>query len=255
MIFVVDIGNSRIKWGTYAQGRVRDTGEVEHGGERAAALEAVTGALPAAAERVVVANVGGDALATELGAAVRARHGIAVALAATRPAACGVRCAYADPARLGVDRWAALIGAYEPGAGPWVVVDAGTTVTVDVLGADGGHAGGLILAGPELAAESLVGRTARITRYSVRDVARPPAATLFGRDTGPAVVHGALLASAAVVDRAVAAATLLLGAAPRVILTGGLGPTLATWLETAAEPRADLVLEGLGRLAAASEEG
>ncbi len=254
MIFVVDIGNSRLKWATYDAGRVRDAGGAAHGPARAEALDALARALPAGAERVVVANVGGAEIAAELEAAVHARHGIAVDFAATRAAACGVRCAYADPSRLGVDRWAALIGAYEPGGGHLVVVDAGTTVTVDALAGDGGHLGGLILAGPELVTEALAGRTARIAQYPVRGTPRPDARALFGRDTGPAVVHGALLAAAAGVDRAVGVAAGLLDAAPRVILTGGMASTLAGWLETAVEARPDLVLEGLGRLAAASEE-
>lgn len=254
MIFVVDVGNSRVKWGTYAEGRVVDAGRAAHREGRTAALEALADALPGAAERVVVANVGGDAIAAELEAALTVRGGVDVTFAATRHAAGGVRCAYADPSRLGVDRWAALVGAHAAGAAASVVVDAGTTVTIDVLAADGAHLGGLIVAGPELSTQALAQRTARIPRYDVRDTRRPEPAALFGRDTEQAVVHGALLAAAAAVDRAAGAAAGLLGGAPRVILTGGMADTLADWLETRVELSPDLVLEGLGRLADAGEE-
>lgn len=253
MIFVVDIGNSQLKWGSWTADGVAATGRAEHGQMRTAAIEALTRAVPSTAERVVVANVGGREIGEEIEAAVGSRHGVDVVFAATRASACGLRCAYAEPSRLGVDRWAALAGAFTAGR-DCVVVDAGTTVTVDVLGGDGLHRGGLILAGPELVTESIAHRTARIVHFAVRDTRRPEPAALFGRDTEPAVVHGALLAAAAGVDRAVAAAADLLASAPRVILTGGLGPTLADWLETRVEHRPDLVLEGLGRLAAASEE-
>lgn len=254
MIFVVDAGNSRVKWGTYRDGHVVDAGGAAHGASRAAALDALADALPRAAGRVVVANVGGAALGAELESALTARGARDITFAATRRVACGVRCAYAEPSRLGVDRWAALVGAHASGARACVVVDAGTTVTIDALAADGVHVGGLIVAGPELATEALSQRTARIARYDVRDTRRPDAGALFGRDTGTAVAHGALLAAAATVDRAVSAAAGLLGPAPHVILTGGMAGTLADWLEARAELRPELVLEGLGRLAAAAEE-
>ncbi|NDF74787.1 MAG: type III pantothenate kinase, partial [Betaproteobacteria bacterium] len=60
---------------------------------------------------------------------------------------CGVRNGYSDPTRLGADRWAALIGAYALGLVPGVIVSAGTALTVDMMGADGRFAGGIIVPG------------------------------------------------------------------------------------------------------------
>ena len=59
----------------------------------------------------------------------------------------GVRCAYADPARLGVDRWVAVLAAYHAAHGAACVLDAGTAVTFDAVAADGRHLGGLIFPG------------------------------------------------------------------------------------------------------------
>ena len=59
----------------------------------------------------------------------------------------GVKNAYRDPGRLGVDRWMALIAASEMASGNVIVIDAGSAITVDLLRADGQHLGGAILPG------------------------------------------------------------------------------------------------------------
>ena len=51
---------------------------------------------------------------------------------------------YEEPARLGVDRWAAMIGARMSCAGALCVVDSGTATTVDVIQAERAAIGGAI---------------------------------------------------------------------------------------------------------------
>ncbi len=63
------------------------------------------------------------------------------------PQALGVRNAYREPERLGVDRWMALIAASELERGDVIVIDAGSAITLDLLRADGKHLGGAILPG------------------------------------------------------------------------------------------------------------
>ena len=75
---------------------------------------------------------------------------------------CGVRSSYAEPAQLGADRWAALIGARRRYAGPCAVVNAGTTMTVDALSAEGIFLGGFIVPGLELMREALARNTAQL---------------------------------------------------------------------------------------------
>ena len=55
--------------------------------------------------------------------------------------------AYAEPSRLGVDRWLALLGAAESTKRDAIVIDAGSAITLDLLRADGQHLGGAILPG------------------------------------------------------------------------------------------------------------
>src|SRR5204863_1090099 len=149
---LVDIGNTRIKWALYDGERLAQHGSAVHRGAVDAALRAFAAALPRELARVVVANVAGDALERALRAAVGSR---AVDFVATSAERFGVRCAYAEPQRLGVDRWVAVLAAHSLAAGAACVIDAGTAVTFDAVAADGAHLGGLILPGARLLAAAL----------------------------------------------------------------------------------------------------
>jgi type III pantothenate kinase len=76
---------------------------------------------------------------------------------------------------------------------------------------------------------------------------------LLGASTDEAVAKGALVATAAALDRAVAAVEAELATAPAVFLTGGDAERLAAWLETPTRFSADLVLAGLAYMARSRE--
>lgn len=61
--------------------------------------------------------------------------------------ALGVINGYAEPGRLGSDRWMALLGAAAMGCGDYMIIDAGSAITLDLLRANGRHLGGAILPG------------------------------------------------------------------------------------------------------------
>ena len=74
---------------------------------------------------------------------------------------------------LGVDRWLALVAAWNMVRQPAVVADLGTAATLDFVAGDGRHVGGYIVPGPGLMAKALARDTARV-RVS-GDLARGPA--------------------------------------------------------------------------------
>lgn len=264
MIVVADIGNTRIKWARAEGGQVIAPGRAAHGGapERAfAALVADVDSLaqttPAVGpqalvpDRLVAASVSAAAFRARFTELTRMRWGIEVQWVQSAASGFGVRCGYHDYSRLGVDRWVALIAARRLERSGVCIVDAGTTVTFDAMDADGAHLGGLIMPGPRLSARALDAGTAGIGPTQLR-LERPRGLALLGRSTEEAVSHAALLAVAAAVDRAVSVVAAAWGAPPRVLLTGGDGPTLAAWLECVPQYRADLVLEGLAYIVSQS---
>ena len=253
MAVLVDVGNTRIKWASLERGRLLNRGSVVHRDSLDAAIAALDAALPAK-PRIIVSNVAGEAIAGRLEALAAKRPGASRELVTTSAERFGVRCAYADPSRLGVDRWVAVLAAYHAQqARAACVLNAGTAVTFDAVDAGGAHLGGLILPGASLLAAALDRHTSKIGRTAPA-TAVAHGLELLGRNTDAAVGHGAWLALAAALDRAVATVASALGAFPVVYLTGGDAEALRGWLETQVELRADLVLEGLKLFAGARAE-
>jgi type III pantothenate kinase len=240
----VDIGNTRIKWAVVEHGELAQHGRAMHRGSSDHACEALGAAVSGAIERVVASNVADEVFAARLARLALERWQLEVEFVATAAQGYGVRCAYRNPARLGVDRWVALVATRARVQGSACVVDAGTTVTFDALDADGAHLGGLIMAGPRLVAAALNTGTRGIGQTEALD-GRPPGLAQLGRNTDEAVSHGSMLSLAAAVDRAAALVTEAAAAPTTLLLTGGEGPRLQPWLETRAEYRPHLVLEGL----------
>ncbi|MBK1681578.1 type III pantothenate kinase [Rhodocyclus tenuis] len=234
MIVAIDAGNSRIKWGIWADGGWGGMGALETAD--AAGLVAVASGWPADA-RIAVCNVAGEGVAAALRAALGARADAARWL---RPGLrqCGVESRYLPPERLGADRWAALIGARARVSSACLVVCAGTATTIDVLDADGVFQGGLIVPGVDLMRRSLAGATALLP-YADGEFADLP------RCTQDAIASGCLHAQAGAVERLYRQ----LPAGSPCLLSGGSAPALAAHLALPVRRIDNLVLEGLARFA------
>jgi type III pantothenate kinase len=252
MIVLVDIGNTRLKWATLEGRKLVRRGSAVHRDSVDAAIAALANALPPRAH-VIAANVAGAGIEDRLRALVASRRAASLELVATSAERFGVRCAYAEPSRLGVDRWVAVLAAFHAAGGAACAIDAGTAVTFDAVDGAGLHLGGLIFPGARLLAGALDRNTSNIGRTAeAPTVAR--GLDLLGRTTDAAVGNATWLALAAALDRAVATVERALGARPAVFLTGGDAEPLQGWLETQAELRADLVLEGLALFAEPREQ-
>jgi type III pantothenate kinase len=158
-----------------------------------------------------------------------------------------LRIAYAQPERLGVDRFLALLAAQVHGAGHWLVVGVGTALTVDLLDARGRHRGGRIAPSPMLMREALHARAAQLPDSGGAYVE-------FAADTPDALASGCEGAAAGLVERSLRAATTLLGSPPRLLLHGGGASSLQPQFEEAILAPA-LVLQGLARWACAERSG
>ncbi len=248
MKLLVDAGNSRLKWALWDGRRLSSPGRCPSRSDPAGAVRALVSAAPEQLEGVLVANVAGAWMADAL------RRGLARTCAhppvflAPTGTALGVRCAYANPGRLGVDRWVAVIAAFHHVSGAALVVDAGTAVTIDAVAADGRHLGGLILAGRELMARALHRDTTGIGRTHLHALPGEAEAA-FGQSTDDAVSFGAAWALVGAVERAWAAAAQAFGERPPLLLTGGGAPELLPYLGGTVEHRPQLLLEGLALFA------
>ena len=233
--WLFDLGNTRLKCARLGEdGRIGEVHALAHdAGDWATALDAL---LPARVDVAWVASVAAPALTSALADALAARAG-AVSFARTQAAACGVRIAYAQPHKLGVDRFLALIGARARIPGPALLCGVGTALTIDLLDADGLHRGGRLAPSPTVMREALHARAAQlpVDGGTYAD---------FASDTEDALASGCEGAAAALVRDSLDAARRLLGAAPTVHLHGGGAPALLPRLPQA-QHAPDLVLAGL----------
>lgn len=181
-------------------------------------------------------------------ASLLAARGCPARRARTQAEAAGVRIAYAEPSRLGVDRFLALLAAHARGPGPWLLVSAGSALTVDLLDETGRHHGGVIAPSPEHMRAALAARFPALA-YAGGE------ARAFAADTADALAGGSLGAAAGLVERSLREATHRLGRAPTVLLGGGGAARLAETIDFQAVPAPALVLEGLAVYAMQAGEG
>ena len=230
-----DIGNSRVKWGAWdgtcwvAEGNIPSGAELPV--DWIAAVPRPSG--------IWIASVSSEERVAQLGRACETAFGLLPVRVQTQASAGGVRCAYADPARLGVDRWLALVAAFLETGGPAIVFDCGTAITVDAVRADGEHLGGLIMPGIALMRRALYGSTANIPDEGDGDVG------LLARDTRSAVSGGSLYAAVAFMQHVAAELRTYLGARTRILLAGGDAERLRPLLSPDFEWRPRLVLDGM----------
>jgi type III pantothenate kinase len=253
MILLVEAGNSAIKW---AWGNVVDADHVsrawyrEHPDHAALFMRAWSGLeVP---DRVVVANVGGDALQSALDDWVMRHWQLEVEYIAAQANAFGVVNAYPEPHRLGADRWAALVAARHRCQGSVCIVDAGTAITIDVLSQEGCHLGGLIIPGIRMMQQALAGFT-HIDADVSNDLLHPEA--LLAKDTESAIAAGSFNTAIAVIDRTVQAITAELTGAMHCILSGGDADKIAGHLQAQYELDATLVLTGIAIIADGTQPG
>ncbi len=240
---VVDIGNTRVKWARFANARLQRQHAAVHAGWRSQDFEKHLLRPARGIERILVASVAGAQLNRAFAAAARRVLGVTPKFVSTRRHLAGVSTAYAQPWRLGVDRFVAVIGAHHRVPRRAVcVIDIGTAMTIDLVDATGQHLGGSIIPGPQLMVESLLKSTSGIRHRSGGKIR---SRSLFARDTRAAIEQGADFAVAAAVDHAVAEARQAFGAAPLVLLTGGAAEAIQPLIQSAHTLVPDLVLRGL----------
>ncbi|MBW7931865.1 MAG: type III pantothenate kinase [Gammaproteobacteria bacterium] len=243
MKLLVDFGNTRVKWAWLEDGELRDPQGFVHEGVTAQALAARM-ADGRTVDEVRVASVAAPERSRELCLALEAALRAPVHQAHTSAAAAGVRCAYHEPAQLGVDRWLAMVAAYAHHRSAACVVDAGTAWTIDVVQADGRHLGGLIVPGPGLMRRALLGTTGGIASSARLLPDSGDHAGAWGRDTDACMRLGAWRAGAALVESCMAS-LVGHGEVPVLVLSGGDAGGLMPMLSGPVHHHPLLVLEGL----------
>lgn len=234
---LIDLGNSRLKWALADDSGVVLGEPVAHSasgfGDLLPLWEAAAGS-----QRALLASTAltlTDALCRDIGA----RLNIDTEVFQSPKQAIGIRSAYDQPQTLGSDRFLAMAAARRHCDGAFLLCDAGTALTLDLVDEDGQHLGGLIVPSPLLMRESLHRGTAGVR---TGDSAR---LREFARNTDDAVWSGVCMASIALIEHSHRKALLGVGDHVDLLLSGGSMPLLVQHLDIPHRTLPNLVLEGL----------
>ena len=189
MDLLVDIGNSRVKWG-YNDNRLELGVPVIYqdcGFE--ARLFAAWRALPKSPRRMAISCVASKAVLDQVKTiAMDLWPSLSIIQAHSVAEAYGVQNAYEYPEKLGVDRWLCLIAARHYWTESVCIVDCGTAITIDAMDRNGCHLGGLICPGLNLMKQSLSKGTANLQLSAQSGLPN------LARNTSDAIDNGALYA-------------------------------------------------------------
>lgn len=242
----LDAGNTRVKWQLWEKGAMKKAGAFAHYGRFEVLEDTLTQEF-----QVFASQVESVGLACVLNA--DARHcliqaleqcfSVPVRFAEVSKTFLGFSCAYEDVNRLGVDRWLASLAAFRYYQSPVLVVSCGSALTIDATTQCGQHLGGYILPGLAMAQKALLGDTHAV-RFDPDDAKLD--SLEYGRDTASAVNNGLLLQASAIISEAWQRFSCSrMQNTPRLVLTGGDAPLIASHLTINVELHDDLVLQGL----------
>ncbi|MEQ1557648.1 MAG: type III pantothenate kinase [Methyloglobulus sp.] len=235
MNLLVDMGNSRLKWGISNGLDIVQGIPIANTQINLNTLAQLWREIPSP-EKIAVSCVSTGTLFDQvLLAANTLWPQISVFRAKSVASALGVTNAYQEPGKLGVDRWLCMVSAYQNFQKALCIVDCGTAITVDLVDVSGKHLGGLISPGLNLMKESLAKRTAYLKL--------PDATYPFGLavKTDAAIHNGTLSAACGMIE-------YILKNQPdtlQLIVTGGDAQVVASHLYREAFIDPDLVLRGL----------
>ena len=242
MILELDCGNSFIKWRVLgADGATPVDGGVA--ASDADLIACLSDAEKFQLKKCRLVSVRTQEETESLIASLVNAFGVSVARAVSTREMSGVRNGYEDFERLGLDRWLALLGGFYLASGACLVLDFGTAITADFVGADGEHLGGFICPGLPLMRNQLRTHTRRI-RYDDMAAERAHESLEPGRTTVEAVERGCMLMLRGFVLTQLELARQYWGKDFVVFLTGG-DANLVSGVVPAARVVPDLVFVGL----------
>ncbi|MXZ45169.1 MAG: type III pantothenate kinase [Gammaproteobacteria bacterium] len=223
----LDVGNSYTKWRVGKHRGCMVTGELPK--------------LQGEVARVRVSTVAASDV--QLSQQLIQTFGVKPEFAKTTKTLAGVQNGYDQVTQLGVDRWLALVAAWNRVQCDLLVFDFGTALTADYVRADGSHLGGYIVPGRNTMRTAL-GQCTRDVQVSDDAISslhdQPPA-----RNTNDAVNFGLAHVHLGWVNRCIEVGTQIFRVQPTLIFTGGELTLREALQHLPSHHFPDLVLEGL----------
>lgn len=162
MKLLVDFGNTRLKWALWKDGKHAMGGVFAHVDTSLEAALSSNWAALSQPQAILVASVVSAEREQELSQLIDVHFDCTPEFVRSPAAAIGIRNAYTEPQRLGVDRFLGLAALHASAQRAQILVSCGTALTLDAIDASGRHLGGLIAPSPGLMRKALSSGTARV---------------------------------------------------------------------------------------------
>ena len=238
-VFEFDAGNTRLKWRVLDSGQEYQSGILINGAGWSEVLPALLKQLEPI-DHVRGGIVSGKERKATISHVVSKVLNLQVEFAAVNDGWKGLKLAYPDESKLGVDRWLAMLAVHQqyPDRN-FMAIDCGTALTVDLVRSGGVHLGGYLVPGVQLMQQVLLSGTADIKQLDmdVLSTFEP------GTNTRACIGHGILAMMTGMVEKGLSC----LGDNPLIVLTGGDGGLLKSYLSAKVDviERPSLVMDGL----------
>jgi type III pantothenate kinase len=250
----IDIGNRRVKWTDqhldWQQSHVDDKSPVSVSRVAETGLRSLGDVLNdqfgelQTPEAIWISCVSAPPLRTEIGAVCESLWQATPRFIEIQAGNFELDVGYRKPSTLGVDRWIAMVaGRRLVGPRPFVVIDAGTAVTLDFVDANGKFNGGIIFPGLLTMIESLNSNTGNI-RVGVTPGTTADASWV-NTSTEAAVASGATLSVVSTVDCGIDHHLSCCSEEPQILVTGGDAEMIKSMSRHDMQHQPDLVLAGI----------
>jgi type III pantothenate kinase len=248
-LLAIDVGNTRLKWALY-QSPAPNSPVLAQGAEFLENIDKLADGSWAQLEApdfMIGCAVAADAVKRRVEEQMEELWDVPAQWVVASAAEAGLVNGYDHPARLGADRWVAMIGAWHRmlalgPAQPLVVVMVGTAVTVEAVDVDGKFLGGFILPGHGIMLRALESGTAglHVPTGDVRE---------FPTNTSDALTSGGTYAIAGAIERMVQHVRRHCGAEPACFVTGGAGWKMSPHIAVNFDLVESLIFDGLLEIA------
>ena len=239
-ILLMDIGNTRIKWGVLENRALSGIDSLSITLSRDFDLKSLFLSVPSDVKSIVASCVLSKETQIKLTESFSDNFELVIEFIEPKNRFSGLTNGYNNPSKLGADRWAAMVGAHNEFGGNILVVDMGTAITIDYIDSEGMHKGGQIL-------NILDQSTGNInTKININDTATKEIER-WGKNTDDAIISGAMSAISGAINAAVFSFKIE-DSMPSVILTGGDAIYFKDVFDYSLSYRPNLVLEGLAKI-------
>lgn len=145
-----------------------------------------------------------------------------------------------NPAQVGSDLIVCAVAGLKEYGAPFIFVDMGTATTISVVDKKGNYVGGAILPGMNTSLNALVSNTSQLPKISMEAPKK-----VIGKNTIDCMKSGMIMGNAACIDGMIDQIEEELGYETKVLITGGLAPTVLPYCRHSLIIDDALLLKGL----------